>query len=205
MLSKFVQLQDERRRFRLGEGEWTTQDFEERVLGPIFRYASTVKIVDRLIAGSYKRGDVLEQRFTDSLRWITEVLARQTRFQHWTLEVYTCGPHNAPGNPLLRAQVKAAASAFEAELCGTYGNRVRLHVMRDDKSSQREMPHDRYILTDSCGVMVGRGLDLLWTDQQMRARGLDPARDPRRLRNTEIALSPSPADVEWEVRRLAPL
>ncbi|MEH2162106.1 MAG: hypothetical protein V7K38_13945 [Nostoc sp.] len=61
------------------------------------------------------------------------------------------------------------------------------------------------MITDQIGVLIERGFDLLWTNQQMRDNGLNPSNDDRPIRDVTISRISEPNKIETAVRRLPDL
>jgi len=198
---------------RAANGEIHDQAFEQRVLRPLFAFAKQVRIYDRYIGrsippapGSGNRLDVLlGERYRRSLEWLARCLAHST--QHETppdLFIY-CG---VQAWRFPRESVYLSVSelrTFAESLNEKYG--LRVTVVFKEEAPGREMMHARYLITDQIGVLIERGVDLLWTNAEMHRASLSPGRDPRPLRDFAVFYcdSDDSHQIEKEMRHLPDL
>ena len=95
-------------------------------------------------------------------------------------------------------------SQFEADMKRRYSFDFTLKI-KEESGRDQEMPHARYLITDQIGILIERGFDLLWTDQQMRDNGLNPSNDDRPIRDVTISRISEPNKIEAAVRKLPDL
>lgn len=195
------------RGYTVHDGEWTQEEFERRILRPVFAHAKHVKVIDRYIGRSIRYGR-MKEGYRRSLDWLLRVFKDSTsRPSARSFEVY-CGMFTAE-LPDYRAMSpedsEAAQDALRRFVQTRRDGGHPLSVTIHEEEPGVEMPHGRYLHTDQFALMIERGFDLLWTDRDMRNKGLDPASDPRPVKGTSVTLCPDPEGVESSVQRLKPL
>lgn len=206
-LSRFESAKREIRVLICGDGEFDEQRFKQRVLVPALAYAKHVKVIDRYIGRSIDAGKVwnntippasLTAEYRLSLLWLIDTYAAlsQGRSER-SLEVYCGITLNDAGE---RAAAVRALMEFEAELQRQYGSWLRVYVK--DETGTPKMPHARYLITDQIALLIERGFDLLWSDEEMRKAGYVLTRDPRRVRDVTVVHCPDARAVETAVRSL---
>lgn len=189
--SDFCLRSNERQTYTLNDGSWTKSQFEQRALGPLFRYAKHIKIIDRYLARSLDVGNgrlrhQIKREFSLGLEsFFANFVTRSSRSGR-TFEVYTGfnRPNGTTWTSAEKARVKSMFSTLAAQLTATYGQVIRIFV-KDE--SREEMDHNRYVITDQIAVSIDRGLDPFWSDARMRQEGLNPVRDERRVKDIFIA------------------
>jgi len=206
------QFESQRRQIRslvLGDGEVSKGDFAKRVLVPVLADAKHVRIVDRHIGRSIDARRVWENlppavlpsNYKTTLEWLIDLFSTLSRNRDdRTLEVY-CGL--TIGQPDERAVAIRALRDFETEMREKYGAWLSIHVK--DETGAPKLPHGRYLLTDQISILIERGFDLLWSDDDMRRNALNPARDERRIRDVTVVHCADCGSVEASVRSLKDL
>ena len=89
-----------------------------------------------------------------------------------------------------------AVQAFATGLSIRLGRNVELILVAE--TADDRLRHERFLLTDQTTLQIGRGYDLLHTDGDMRASGLDPIRDPRPVRDVVVARLTNRGNIERE-------
>jgi hypothetical protein len=193
--------------YTVKDREWTQQEFEKRILRPVFAHAKHVKIIDRYVGGRGNRRGIGDD-YRRSLNWMLEVFMNSALpTAGRSFEVY-CGLYSAPHSNYGSARgeefdaVRESLRSFEKEKRDA-GAPLTIIIKRE--SPEREMPHARHLLTDQVALLVERGFDLLWTDRKMKAARLRPGGDPRPVKDISIHLCHNPEQVEESVRMLPTL
>jgi hypothetical protein len=117
-------------------------------------------------------------------------------------EIY-CGIEAHLINARHRAQLKTEMQNFEAAVRAATG--VPVQILLKEESHAARCPHGRYLVTDQSAVLIDRGFDLLWDDNKMLAAGMNPAKDPRPIRDVAVVLCNNCNSVETQTRMLPPL
>lgn len=184
------------------DGEWSQSDFESRVLRPLFAHARSLKIVDRHFGRSVRtrssdnravlaRAEIAE-RYRLSLEWIARVFAQAggARGGHGlVIEIYTGKRTDQLGNQRQESSlVLDAVRRFSEALQRSLGFPVRVFLKSETRA--REMQHDRFLITDQAGLLVGRGLDILLDNASMRRinASFDPVTSNRLVHGTTISM-----------------
>jgi len=171
----------------LGKGEWTQQEFEQKILIPLLRDAKDIKIYDRFIGRSILTNNAAKYQLT--LGWIIEVFLRErgSRFKG-VFEVY-----GGVGIGILKKEIPIAVDQLrnlENELKKKYPN-FQLIIKKETSKSQ--MLHDRFLITNQVAVSLGRGFNLLYGS------------NPRCVQDVSIAYCSEPGKIEQAVRNLPDL
>lgn len=193
-LAEFHSIRRRRRALVVGDGQMGSRKFEDLVLVPLFRDAKHLEFYDRYIGraivtrnqtGALVRRAKIPPGYRKTLEWMLGTFARESNATVTrTVEVYA----GIDAHRRKPQEIQLAVSefrAYEAELQRRFGLSIRL--LLQEESAFRSMVHARYVVTDQVGVFLDRGLDLLWSDPQMRAAGLDPATDEPRIRDVAIS------------------
>lgn len=135
-------------------------------LNPIVRFASSVKVIDPYFNCLGGRN---EQPYYDALRLVAELLYKN-RFDKSvnnraikSLEIYTSKDKSGLSKPYHK--LKPIFIEKLQNLATTYGIKIELIIMKSipgnsDGSSKRDVPHDRFLLTDQFGFSLSQGLTL---------------------------------------------
>lgn len=205
-LSRFAQQRRDGRSYRIGFGSLTQPLAERDLFDPILRYATHVTIVDRYIGRSIPDGDgtgVFGRDYQRSLAWFCEMYRKAVTLRGTqskaTLEIWSGVDMNRV-SPTEATQALRQLRQWQQQIAVGVPN---LSVSVKKETHLGEMPHARYLITDQAAFVIERGFDLLFSDSQMRSRGLNPSTDPRPLKDCEILLSDSARTVMAEVRRLS--
>ena len=176
----------------LSNGEWKQDKFEQEILIPLFRDAKHIKIYDRWIGRSILTKNANKYKLT--LEWILDVFMKVYRFRAGgVFEVYS-GFYPQKQNGKLPPDITVAVAALhqlETEIQKTYPN-FKLIIKKETKN--RQMPHERYLITNQVGVSIDRGFDLLLENKR------NPY--PRRIRDVCIAYCSEPGKIEKAVGEL---
>jgi hypothetical protein len=114
----------------------TRGDWEDHILRPLFRFAKALTIVDYIAGQNF-------HEFQKSLEWVISVF-RET----------------APAAPVtLFTNVR---SLDEQRRVGTWAKAVSVKTIfrRYSPNHNDSLPHDRFLITQSTGLQIGRGLNL---------------------------------------------
>jgi hypothetical protein len=135
--------------YDLEKDQWNQDVFEEEVLRPLFRDSKYVQILDRQM-GLYFHGN---NGYEKTLEWMLKVFIRESNSKKRDIfEVHT----SKPSSPSNLQHLKD----LEAKLQGLHP-KFRFHL-----KSKQDLPHDRYLRTDQIKITIGRGLDLLDTNDK---------------------------------------
>ena len=184
-------------------GKLKQPDFERRVLSPIFRYAKHVKIFDRYIGRSVVPQPngapaLLKPGYQKTLEWFISVFQRECRRPHGAaVEIY-CG-WQKPSRSKTRSAVLALRQ-YQTYLNQRFSVPISIRLKKE--SNNNEMTHARYLVTDQASFTIDRGMDLLWDDTRMQRQKLNPAIDPRPLRDFAISYCEDCSGVDSCVRAL---
>lgn len=168
----------------LRKGEWTQQKFEQKILIPLLRDAKNVKIYDRYIGRSIFTPSSTKYKLV--LEWILDVFLRErgSKFKG-VFEVY-----GGVGIGIRKNQIPTAVSKLrdlENELQKKYPN-FQLFIKKENP--EKQMLHDRYLITDQVAVSLGRGFNLL------------DGKNHKLVQDTNINYCSEPGKIEQHVRTL---
>lgn len=176
----------------LSNGEWKQDKFEQEILIPLFRDAKSVKIYDRWIGRSILTQNADKYKLT--LEWILDVFLKVYRFGSGGIfEVYSgFYSRKQPGksSPNLTTAV-AVLRHLETDIQKTHPN-FRLIIKKETQS--RQMPHERYLITNQVALSIDRGFDLLLDSRTSSY--------PRRIRDVRIDYCSESGKVEQYMRTL---
>jgi hypothetical protein len=203
-VSQFSRLRRGRLSYVLADGQWKQNDFEREILSPIFASAKHVKIYDRYIGRSafdQRRGRVrFSAKYQQTLEWVVSVFVNAGGVARGgVFEIY-CGIEAHHVNARQRVQLKQEMLNFETAIRAATG--VPVQIVLKEESRSASCPHGRYLITDQSAVLVDRGFDLLWDDNKMQAAGMNPANDPRPVRDVAVVLCSDCNSVETHTRLL---
>jgi hypothetical protein len=116
-------------------------NFQSTILRPLFRFAKTVYFVDHLLGSKWGSN----RDFKASMLWYLEVLASLRK-------------SGIPTKLFTYADSRSSESIL-ATWCRDKG--IRLENRLYKAGNPKSLPHERYIITDSIGVCIAKGLDLL--------------------------------------------
>lgn len=201
-ISRFFQHRRQISPLTLNNREWNQEKFEEKILIPLFRDAKHIKIYDRMIGRATK--DFIPQHYKNTLEWVFDIFLQESSSRSGRIfEVYSGLDTRYLSNQKI-TDIKNLLRQFEADMQRIYSFPFTLKL-KEESGREQEMPHARYLITDQIGVLIERGFDLLWTDQQMRDNGLHPSNDARPIRDVTISRIAEPNKIETVVRRLPDL
>jgi hypothetical protein len=191
-----------RQAFRLTRGT-TEDDLEREVLAPFLRFAESLVVADRYIGRSIQdnieRGGRAEvsEGFTRTIRLLMGVYANESRVRGRSVRVVTGLQSHRP-----TVDAQAALGRWANELAIAYPAVPVTVDVRQEERGARQLGKDRYLISNQGAILVTRGLDLLFTDRQMREAGFDPTRDARRVHTTTLTLLPPATDVLMDAEDL---
>jgi hypothetical protein len=190
----------------LTNNAWKQSDFEKEILKPIFSYAKHIKIFDRYIGRSVikseKRGSIsvqLHPNYTKTLTWIMQVyqsVGGATR--GGIVEIY-CG---IKGGSILKSRrhaIHVEIANLAKHLTTALGTVVNI-ILKEERHNA-EFPHCRYLVTDQVAILIDRGFDLLWSDDDMKRARLATT-DPRPIRDVAVALCGDCSSIEAQTKSL---
>jgi hypothetical protein len=182
------------------DGEWNQTRFESDILVPLFRDAKHLKIVDRYLGRTYFENGLyaIKDGYRRTLDWVISTFAQATDpSRPHDIQIHAgLGPKRRAA-----ADVANAAAAFRSyaqQLSTTTSLPVSIHLYQERPG---QLLHARYIITDQAGIMIDRGMDMLWSDAQMRAAHLATTA-PRPLRDFALAYCPTTMHLTKTVRLL---
>ena len=202
--SDFARQRRARIAYVLGDAQWTKADFARNVLAPVFKTAKHVKIFDRWIGRS-----ILDRRYgrvrfganyKRTLEWVVEAFRDAGgACRGGIFEIY-CGIEGASLSASQRVQIRSEIATLEMTLSAVA--RISVRFILKEESDYAKCPHGRYLVTDQIALLIDRGFDLLWDDEKMRAARLNPAHDPRPIRDVAVILCGDCSSVESQTIRL---
>jgi hypothetical protein len=197
----------------LGNGQWTQLEFEQKVLIPVFTYAKHVKIYDRHIGRSIWTRDAggmplkestVSPNYRITLEWIFKLFLATSPVKLSRVFEVCCGLDVRFMTALEIQVALKALKHFEEQMQKLTG--FPFHIIVKRETRQDTLPHARYLITDQVALLIERGFDLLWSDEQMTRHGLPPSSQPRRIRDVVVASCPDhPGQIEKAVRALPDL
>ncbi len=191
------------------DGQIDKGKMEKRILIPLFETAKSIKIIDRYIGRSMinKQGKIepsIVEHYKRNLMWLLELFNQYHSRLERKFEIYT----GVEPSDLTRDEIKYLydklmefANVVEREFTSF---QFALKVKRETRRYQ-EMPHARYLITNQAAVLIERGFDLLWNDDQMYYAKLNPKTDEPKIRDVTIALISEPGKIEQSIRVLEDL
>jgi len=186
--SRFCEERRQGEAVQIQDGEWRRDQFEDRVLNPLFRDAKHVKIFDAHIGRtvlSDPDAPRLLDTYSNTLTWIVACFADMTRGRQGRTFEITCGVDERKGMDIGHVAVDLLEQ-FAQQMSSRYDCPISMIVKLEGKGGH--MPHDRYLFTDQIALHVSRGFDLLnWNGT---------------LRDVSIFLVPNRGAIEEGIRRL---
>jgi hypothetical protein len=176
-VSPFSGLRQRAECLELDNCEWSKNQFEAKVLHPLFRYAKHVAIYDRVVGHAlYKAVEKTRYWASTGQRGpepVIQVGANFTRGLEWLFAQYVASSRpESPrmfelntaveGNRLSPAEIQASAAAiraFAAVMSAKYGFPFNANVKVEYADADRR--HARFLATDQIALLVERGFDLL--------------------------------------------
>lgn len=202
--SEFSRHRRDKLAFVRGDGQWKSVDFEREVLKPLFASATHVKIYDRWIGRSafnkYRGSVRFSDNYKSTLEWVIQVFGNLGgAARGGVFEIY-CGIEGHSVSTAQRARIRREMQNFETTVRAATG--VPVQVLLKEESLTSKCPHGRYLVTDQAAVIIDRGFDLLWDDAKMVSVGLNPATDPRPIRDVAVVLCSECNAVDAQTRLL---
>ncbi|MGZ4973242.1 MAG: hypothetical protein ACXWDN_10815 [Limisphaerales bacterium] len=203
-ISEFSRKRRQAVAYVLGDNQWTQPKFEQEILKPLLASSKHIKIYDRWIGRSVldrtRTHVAFNKNYKRTLEWVAHIFqAVGGGSRSGIFEIY-CGLDHYKISNTHKAQIRLEMQNFEKLLQSTYGISARIYLKKETPQSQ--CPHGRYIVTNQTSVLIDRGFDLLWDDTRMVAAGLNPATDPRPIRDVAIALCHETSAMEAQARTL---
>lgn len=167
-----------------------------KYLGPLVRYAQKVWLIDPYLT-------CREDRFLDTVQECAHLLGNRDGRQHPGTIIIHAGDPLSVGPENQRESHEKRLEKWEQELQGPanqWGHKFHVFLWGRGKKAREGhvggQPHDRYIITDQCGITVPGGLDFLPDEQTHRAQFtiwgfLEPA-DRAAIVHTEFHRDKSP-------------
>ena len=206
-ISDFSRRRRDRLSYVLGDGKWNKTDFEREILKPIFDTAKHIKIFDRWIGKSAfnkHRGTVqFNRNYKRTLEWIIQVFKNVGGAGRGGIFEIYCGIEGGSLNARQSGQLKSEMQKFEAAIRAATA--IPVQIILKNESNTSKCPHGRYLVTDQVSVLIDRGFDLLWDDAKMQSCGLNPAIEPRRIRDVAVVLCSDCNQIDAQTRALPPL
>ncbi|MGH2457587.1 MAG: hypothetical protein ACRDIY_01830 [Chloroflexota bacterium] len=141
--------------------------FETEVIRPLFRYTKHVKVFDRWIGRSMLeanlRGDERPNWFLTSLAWLFDQFAVWSAPRDGRLFEVTTGIRiDSPQSRSVGIQISRQFAEWARELTARHGpDGPVLQLRVKEEAAGRELPHDRFLITDQIALNVTGGFDLL--------------------------------------------
>jgi hypothetical protein len=173
-------------------GEWSKDDFEQKVWKPIFRHAQSIALVDRWVGRSLLRDQnctSIPRNYRRGVQWILDQIAQHNSSVMPTVELY-CGLDSQDAHRI--AMATRLLKTWREELADRYREQFQFGLYVKKETREHQLEHDRYVITDQIGLAIGRGLDIL-CDNNLT------------LRDTTISVLPMPGQLVTEVRILPDL
>ena len=141
-----------------------TKDFVNNMLAPILSYTEIVKIMDPYFSLIPQKGN--KKRYTDSLEIICKNLANHHGIKDIGLiEIQTSIKAMTEGYgryAQFKWQLTDKWPNIIKKLEDKYGHTIIINIWEE---SNKHRWHDRWIITQQCGVYIGKGNDIdEWTD-----------------------------------------
>ena len=130
---------------------------------PILRYAQKVTLIDPYMTCH-------EMRFFDTVQTVADLLGKHDGQQMPGIVHIHAGDPQAVGPEALRESVDDRLNRWETELqpvVSHWGHTFRVFLW--GRKSGGKLLHDRYIITDQCGLDAPGGLDFLPDSEESRA------------------------------------
>jgi hypothetical protein len=200
-ISNFFQQRRQFNSITLNNGEWEQEKFEDQILAPLFKDAKHIKIYDRMIGRATGQSAFIPEHYQSTLDWLLDIFLRESSPKQTKIfEVYS-GIDVRYLSPKEVSDTQALMRQFEANMQRKYNFPFKITLKQEDGRDQ-EMPHGRYLITDQIAILIERGVDLLWTNKQMKDAGLIPDVDDRPIRDVTISRILEPNKIEKAVRKL---
>ncbi|MCW5313550.1 hypothetical protein GTQ43_06905 [Nostoc sp. KVJ3] len=193
----------------LANGDWTQEQFEENILIPLFRDAKHIKIYDRMIGRSIR--DKLEikafipEHYNATLTWFLEVYLKCSSHKSTGIfEVYS-GFDTGYLNEAKISEAQRVLRQFEKDMQTKFSFPSFKLTIKEEVRREQEMTHGRYLITDQIAILIERGFDLLWDDEQMINAKYNLIKDSRRIRDVGISYCQDSSIIANAVKQLPDL
>ncbi len=133
-------------------------DWEENILKPLFRFAKSLYIVD------YVAGRNMAE-FSESLDWV--ITNFRSRVPQGEITLFT--------------SVQRRSEVWDVKRWA--GDRVKPEFRMYNPNHAESMPHDRFLITQSVGVQIGRGMNLRLGDS-VRGSSVHIVKEPGDIVNS---------------------
>jgi hypothetical protein len=193
----------------LSDGQFNKSKMEKDIVIPLFETAKNVKIIDRYVGRSMinRNGNIepsVVERYQRTLMWLLEIFDKVSSRPNRRFEIYTgVNPQGLSADEVRCLYDKMINFVEFAK--SKFTNYDLSLIVKRETLNYEEMPHARYLITNQISVLVERGFDLLWSDQQMDNAGLNSRTDQRKIRDVAIALISEPGKIESSIRKLEDL
>lgn len=133
-----------------------TKENMQKILAPILTYAEIAKVYDPYF-------DLSKPRYLDAFKILLETLGCQYEDQEFAiLEVHTSVKIVLDKDKTIDWQMLDLYQKLILDFENKYGHSIKFYIWEDTKNNKW---HDRWILTNQCGVTLGKGSDISeWTD-----------------------------------------
>lgn len=179
----------------LKEREWDKLLFSKLIWEPLFCHTKTVDFVDRNIGWFMKRqGEIpigLSDNYERGLNWILQCYAdsKQGKPEHVFRIICGLGWREVSKRPVAAREVLKKWAQEKSE---SLKITVEVDVRKEEKDTQKTMPHERYMFTDKINLEIGRGADIVCEDDNfVRAGRISLCNKPQIVRdqinNCELA------------------
>ena len=188
----------------IADGELSSSEFAERILVPVFRHASFIRIVDRWVGRSLVTPEGEEDglaNYRRTLTWICELIKSSAHDCPQRLEILT-GVDRGPLDMRALQKVVADFGKMGCDLQHSTGLEIAFDIRLETR--RQKLQHARYLVTDQVVLLIERGFDLLWDDKRMQIAKLDPAVAEPRVRDVSVSICERDdyGKVEVETRKL---
>lgn len=166
------------RSIRYRERVATEEDLERDVFGPVARYAPVITVYDRYLGRSMQSRDGdgwnrVKGSYMKTIQSIASTIRTVGRNRKRSLRIIT-----GLQTQLAYERPLAGLADFERRLRIDYSP-IGIELLIYAERPGLALDHDRFLLTSQISIQVSSGFDLLFDDDEMRARGLDPSREAR--------------------------
>lgn len=148
------------------------------------------------------KSNLMPDHYEITLEWIFQLFVQLTQHRKGRVfEVYTGILDTRHSDSYAIAQAKKNLQTFASSMNRKYNFPFTI-IIKKETGLEKEIPHDRYLITDQIDIQIGRGYDFLFTDQQMKLARLDPNKHPRPVKDLTISLINAPNKIVSFVKSL---
>jgi hypothetical protein len=147
--------------------KYTFETFKNNIMIPLFKYAKSIKIVDRMFADHINDTSMELDNYKKGIESLIKIICEaNVKSSGLLLEIYSSFTYNensSLGTELARCKITNINSYIQ-----TLNKTHNINLKCLFKKGFNDMPHDRFILSNQIGIQIGRGIDIVNFNNKLR-------------------------------------